>query len=263
MLPGQELEEYVKHIYTMLLNMKDEGIEVQRNAKIPGKSGAVHQIDVYYEFKRAGLTHKVAIECKDHGRPIEKGRVSEFALKVIDLYDTKGVMISSRGYQDGAEKVSRQYDVDLKTTADLPSLPHVFGERLKSVALPDENYLGEPFWVIMELRNGEVTGSFFGTKENGRNFIPLFFSKYHAEMLFGESHLSASQWCVRGLPHYALRAFILMLELFQRRGIEPMLMFRPPGDMSEVGYAGFVTNAELLKREYYCGTIPLVLGADG
>lgn len=261
MQPGQELEEYVQQTYRMLLNMKDEGVEVQRNAKIMGKSGAIHQIDVYYEFKRAGLTHKIAIECKDHARPIDKGRVAEFALKVMDLYDTKGVMVSARGYQDGAELVAQQYNLDLKKTSDLPVFPHLFGERLKSVALPDDSYIGEPFWVIMELRENEVTGSFYGTSENGRNFIPLFFSKYHADMLFREKRLSEKEWCVRGLPHYALRAFILMLELFQRRGIEPMLMFRPPGDVSEFGYAGFVTDAELLKREYYCGKIPINLGA--
>src|ERR1700730_14444752 len=119
---GRELEEYVRQIYTMLLNMKDEGVEVRRNARIAGKSGAVHELDVYYEFKRAGLTHKVAIECKDHVRAIDKGRVSEFALKIIDLHDTKGVMISVRGYQEGAETVARHYNIDLKTTDELPSL---------------------------------------------------------------------------------------------------------------------------------------------
>jgi hypothetical protein len=254
---GRDLEEYVRQIYLMLLNMKDEGVEVQRNARISGKSGAVHEVDVYYEFKRAGLTHKVAIECKHHVRAIDKGGVSEFALKIIDLHDTKGVMISARGYQDGAVRVAQHYDIDLKTTDELPSLPHLFGSRLASVALPGEDYLGEPFWVIMELRNGRVTGSFYGTEQNGRQFIPLFFSRYHAEILYRQCNLSTEQWCVRGLPRYALRAFILLLGLFQRRGIEPMILFLPPGATDDE-FAGLVTNAELLKREYYCGEIPTV-----
>lgn len=257
MRPGEQLEEYVKDIYTMLLNMKDDGIQVQRNVKLKGKSGAIHQVDVYYEFTRAGLVHKVAFECKDHGRPVEKGRVSEFALKVIDLYDTKGVMISSRGYQDGAERVAQQYNIDLKTTADLPSLPYVFGQRLMAVALPDESYLGEPFWVIMELQNGELTGSFFLTEQAGRRFVPLFFSKYHAEHVFKDQRIAPEHWCVRGLPRHSLRAFILMISFVETRGIEPMIMFRVPGEADdEPNFAGFVTTSALLTREYYCGPIP-------
>jgi hypothetical protein len=259
MNPGQELEEYVQSTYRFLLNMKDEGVTVERNIYLTGKSTAKHQIDVFYQFENAGITHRVAIECKDHSRAIDKGRVQEFANKIQDIGGISGIMISQSGYQSGAELVASHFDILLKTTKDLPPTPHLMAERLQSVALPDEDYKGEPFWAIMEHRDGKVTGSYFGNQNNGRMFIPLFLSKYHAQMNFAENILEKDRWCVRGLPRYAFKAFLVLLELFEKRGIEPMILFRPPGDISEVGYAGFVTSRDLLVKEYYCEDLPRVL----
>lgn len=259
MNPGQELEEYVQSTYRFLLNMKDEDVTVERNIFIPGKSGAKHQIDVFYQFKSADITHRVAIECKDHSRPIEKGRVSEFALKIQDIGGLSGIMVSQSGYQSGAELIANQFDIILKTTKDLPPTPQLMAERLQTVALPNETYKGEPFWAIMEHRNGRVTGSYFGNHDKGRMFIPLFLSKYHAQMNLNENILDKDKWCVRGLPRYAFKSFLVLLELFEKRGIEPIILFRPPGDASEIGYAGFVTSRDLLVKEYYCEELPRVL----
>lgn len=41
----------------------------------------------------------------------------------------------------------------LMRLSDLPSFTSLIAQRLKSVALPDETYVGEPFWTIMELRD--------------------------------------------------------------------------------------------------------------
>ncbi len=46
---GVAFEEYVRGIYSMLLNLKDEGVVVSRDATVRGKSGENYQIDVYYE----------------------------------------------------------------------------------------------------------------------------------------------------------------------------------------------------------------------
>jgi hypothetical protein len=256
---GQELEEYVQSTYRYLLNMKDEGVDVERNIFLRGKSGATHQIDVFYQFKNAGITHRVAIECRDHSRAVDKDRVQSFALKVQDIGGISGIMVSQSGYQSGAELVAKQYDIILKTTKDLPLTPQLMAERLRSVALPNEKYIGEPFWTIMEHQNGKVTGSYYGTANQGRTFIPLFFSKHHAQMNFNENILDKDRWCVRGLPRYAFRGFLTLLELFEKRGIEPMILFRPPGDKSKIGYAGFATNRDLLIKEYYCEELPRAL----
>lgn len=259
MNPGRELEEYIQRIYRFLLNMKDEGVTVERNVYLSGKSTAKHQIDVFYQFKNAGVIHRVAIECKDHSRPIDKGRVQEFATKLQDIGGISGIMISPLGFQSGAELIANHFDIILKTTKDLPTIPHLMGTRLETVALPEEGYVGEPFWVIMEHRNGKVTGSYFCTEENGQKLIPLFFSKFHAQLNFEANILEKNQWCVRGLPRYAFRAFLSILELCEKQNVKPIILFRPPGDFSEIGYAGFITNRDLLVKEYYCEELPRIL----
>lgn len=256
---GKELEEYVQRVYTFLLNMRDEGVAVERDIHLTGKSGAKHQVDVFYEFKRAGVSHRVIIECKDHSRPIDKDRVQSFIIKIQEIGGVSGIMVSQSGYQKGAKEVAKQYDIILLTTNDLPPMPHLLGERIGNVALPDETYRGEPFWVIMEHQNGKVTGSYFGSENNGRTFIPLFFSKYHAAMNFEDNSLDKGRWCVRGLPKHAFRSFLIFLELFEHRGIEAMICFRPPGDTSKTEYVGLVTNRELLIKEYYGEDLPLVM----
>jgi Restriction endonuclease len=79
---GRKLEEYAQYVYRMLLNLRDENIEVEHNISILGRSGAKHQIDVYYEFERASVKHRVAIECKNENRAVHKGEVQEFHSKI-------------------------------------------------------------------------------------------------------------------------------------------------------------------------------------
>lgn len=256
MSAGRALEEYVKRVYELLLNLRDEGIKVERNKKLPGRSKTVWEFDLYYEFINAGITHRVAIECKDHGRAVDQGRIAEFAFKLQDVGGLSGVLVSSRGVQSGGEVVAASYGIKIQTTSELPPIPTLFAQRLSAVALPDESYWGEPFWVVMEHQNGTVTGSLFASIEQGRKFLPLFLSRYHAQLAFDAKHIDAGKWCIRGLPRYALRAFILMMKLFESEGVEPVIVFRPPGDLGEPGYVGLVTNAKLLAQEYYCASVP-------
>ena len=83
---GQTLESWIHYVYDMLLNLRNDGVSVQRDVKLVGRSKVLHQIDVYYEFSRAGLKHRVAIECKDHNRPITKGDIQEFHGKLFVLF---------------------------------------------------------------------------------------------------------------------------------------------------------------------------------
>ena len=52
-----------------------------------------------------------------------------------------------------------------------------------------------------------------------------------------------------------------MIALFERSGVEPLIVFRPPGDLSEVGYVGLVTTSKLLAQEYYCASVPSIYEA--
>ncbi len=66
--------------------------------------------------------------------------------------------------------------------------------------------------IIQKLRNyGENTGSWFAfhIKPNEKKrYIPLFFSKYHAELFFKQRDIDQENWGIRGLPRYVLRGLI-------------------------------------------------------
>jgi hypothetical protein len=78
MKPGTEFELFVKAIYEEVLTLEGfNTVKVEHNISLFGQSGRqAHQIDVYWEFKLAGVTHKVAIECKEYKNnvPMEKSK---------------------------------------------------------------------------------------------------------------------------------------------------------------------------------------------
>lgn len=244
----------------MLLNMRDEGIVVSRNATMFSSAGIPHEIDIYYEFKKAGVTHRVAIECKNTQRAIEKGRVQEFESKIRDLPGVVGVIVSAGGYQQHARDFAESKGIMPLRLQDLPAIPQLLAERIKTVALPDESYYGEPFWTIMEIREGKVTGSYFASHHPGANapLIPMVFSKSHAEDVMREAGLSRDKWGVRGLPRYALRAFILMLQLIEMQGKGAMIGFRPPHAGKGTPLIWIPVTRQQLIEEYYYEDIPLV-----
>jgi len=126
--------------------------------------------------------------------------------------------------------------------------------RLKAVALPEDHYVGEPFWIIMEIRKGKVTGAHYGTKDprSGKGLIPLTFSKAHAERLFREAELDPKQWAIRGLPRYALRAFLITLELYEKKmNTGAIICFLPPGARPDAEFVGIQASREDLIRDYY------------
>ena len=138
MSSGAEFEEYVRGIYSILLNLKDEGIVVAGGANtfLKGISGETYQIDVYYEFERAGILHKVIIECKDWKAPVKREMINALESKVRDIPGVIGVIISRNGYQSGAINFARKKGILVLTSEELPSLGFLIGERLKTVALP-------------------------------------------------------------------------------------------------------------------------------
>jgi len=259
--PGSSLEKDVQRVYTYLLNMRDEGVVVGNAVFMTGKSGVQHEVDVYYEFSRAGIRHRVAIECKDWATPVSKGQIQEFESKLRDIGNITGVVVARRGYQSGAEAFARHTDILPLLFEDLPSFNTLMAHRLKTVALPDEEYIGEPFWIIMEMRDGKVTGSHYGHTNpiSGKGLIPLMFSKYHAERVFREASLNPKQWAVRGLPRFALRAFLITLELYEKKmNTGAQLLFLPPGAKSDAQFIGIEVSRADLVREYYGEPIPSV-----
>lgn len=265
MKPGASLEKDVRRVYAFLLNMRDEGVAVSNPMFMTGKSGEQHEIDVHYEFTKAGIRHRVAIECKDWTNPVSKGQIQEFESKLRDIGNITGVIVSRNGYQSGAEGFAKYHDILPLRFDDLPAINQLLADRLRTVALPDESYVGEPFWIIMELRDGKLTGSHYGTllPDSNERLIPLTFSRPHAERIFREADLNPQEWTIRGLPRFALRAFLITLELYEKKmNGGAIICFLPPGASDDAEFIGIRASRDELIRDYYGSPIRSIEDGD-
>jgi Restriction endonuclease len=249
---GANLESYVQYVYESLLNLKDEGVCVSRGAHLRGRSGVFHEVDVYYEFERANIRHRVVIECKDHNRPVTKGIVQEFHSKIIDIGNVIGLIVSRNGFQSGAKELANHYDILTTSASELPGIPHLLALRIESVCLPGPNARGEPFWTLMETENDELTGNYFCINFNNVNsirYIPLFISKLHADLLLAQRP-DRNELVVRGLERQSLRFLVNVISDLGRGKVHFICFYQPPPDPTE-GWVGIPKTAEELKREHF------------
>lgn len=178
---GKFYEDYIENIYRFLLDLEtgkdDEPIVISRNVKLL-RNGYTDEIDIYYEFTKANILHKVAIECKNYSTPVEIGKVRDFHSKIFKSQNITGVFISNSGFQSGAEAFAVEHGIILMTTTDLPNFFNLVGSRLKQVYLPNEYVKGEPFYILMQQINGSLTGSYHTVSFKGfPESLMLFLSK--------------------------------------------------------------------------------------
>lgn len=175
---GKKLENTVENVYSILLqNEHLKNSKIKKNHIEIGRSGAKHEFDVFYQVEIAGITHKVAIECKNYNKNVEKEKFAAFKHKLDECNIKTGFMIAANGYQKGAKLEGKYYGIELLTTEDLP---YVYSLSLThdKWLLPDENTYGDPFWTIMAVtEDGKNMGIFLSP--DGK--IPLFLSKKSAE----------------------------------------------------------------------------------
>ena len=107
-----DYEKLAQEIYQTLINNQSLTIDVQHNKKIKGKASE-HQIDVYWEYNIAGVTHKVAIECKNYNSSIPIGKVRDFYAVLSDIGNINGIMVTKKGYQRGAKEFAEHYGINL------------------------------------------------------------------------------------------------------------------------------------------------------
>lgn len=90
-----------------------ENISVEHNVTITGKSGATHQIDVYWEFKLAGVTYRTCVECKNYKAAIKKSQVAAFAEILRDIGNANGIIATTTSYQKGARFLAQANNIRL------------------------------------------------------------------------------------------------------------------------------------------------------
>lgn len=245
---GKRFEEFVHYVYSNLITLNNTNAQISKRTTLMGRSGSTSEFDIYYEFYHLNIKHKVAIECKNHKKPVSSKEVRDFIYKIKDIGNTIGVMISKNGYQTGAEQIANYDYIKLMTIDELPSFFEILSMQISDVFLPDQNVIGMPFWVIMNLtQDGDINGNYM-TMPNDFNdesefLIPLFFSKYVAEK-YNEIYYN-KRGSVRGVNQRQLNALYSFAELHNFEFVE--ILFEPDKEKQGIH---FLLRKEDLKKKY-------------
>lgn len=126
---GKTYEELVQEIYQAILDYENQAagykrIEVQHNVELQGKTGNMHQIDVYWSFTLGGIEYKTLVEVKDWKSPVKKEQLHSFKSVLDDIPGSpRGCFVSKSGFQKGAEVVARHHGIKLmKIEEETPPL---------------------------------------------------------------------------------------------------------------------------------------------
>ena len=129
MNPNTEYERFTQEVYQQLLSCQYPNIaDVQHNIKLEGRSGCEHQIDVYLEYERNGVKHRVAIECKNYSKHVPKERVCAFQGVLSDLDGVEGIMVSKKGFQRGAKQYAKANGISLHELREPEGEDNIIGE---------------------------------------------------------------------------------------------------------------------------------------
>jgi hypothetical protein len=88
---------------------------VTHDDRIVGKSGTTRKIDVSIKHKVGLNPVLIAIDCKHHAKPVERGDVAIFAEQAEDIGPCIGIMISDFSFDSGAKYVANLKNIILKT----------------------------------------------------------------------------------------------------------------------------------------------------
>lgn len=244
---GADFESYVHFVYETLLNLKGEQIQVARRTTFKLASGETYEIDVYYEFTRVGVRHRVGIECKDWKSPVKQGQILEFHQKLKNIgEDIVGVFVSRVGYQSGALAVAKRHNILTLAAEDIPTIPNVLAGLIKTAWIPEDHCAGEPFWCIAELSDNpsQGTGVYFALPPDCPLRLPLFLSRKHAIALH-QRLPDKEEYGVFGLPQYKLRG-MLMFALIQN--MQFGIVIGPP--LPDGRLEMLAVDAKTLRDEY-------------
>ena len=202
-----------EQVYSMLKNrLAVEDIRrfrVLKDVKIKGKYSE-HEIDIFFQFVQMNNIEKSIVKVIEN-KIVTSKDVWEFYTVVNDLrYFAKGII-----YYKGT--VSHEVKLD----AERAGIELIYFDLKKEIAeyvaiklkkmLPDENVIGDPFWTIMETKEGHNTGNYY-SYENG---IIFAFSKKQAQRLCDSLKISFN-YKVYGVSQKQLKLLLDLLALYSK-----------------------------------------------
>jgi len=109
-----EYEKLVAEIHQGMLKYDGfDNLRVEHDVTLTGKSGATHQIDVFWEFKAAGIVYRTCIECKNYASAVKKSHVAAFSATLQDIGNANGIIATTCSFQKGAKLLAKQNNIRL------------------------------------------------------------------------------------------------------------------------------------------------------
>ncbi len=150
--------------------------KIIENLKINGKLKE-HTVDIYFEFIQMNNLERAIIKIIE-GREVTEKDMWEFAYTLKDLhFFAKGILYYDDRISDKAKKIAELRNIDLKKFDFLDEVRKNVLNAIK-IMLPDEDVIGDPFWVVMETEQN--SGKNKGNYDMYNGSILLFLSKKQA-----------------------------------------------------------------------------------
>ena len=121
-------EKLVAQIHQGMLKYDGfENLRVEHDVTLTGKSGATHQIDVFWEFKAAGMIYRTCVECKNYNSAVKKLHVAAFSSVLNDIGNANGIIATTSSFQKGAKLLAEQNNIRLVLVNHLINKIHITG----------------------------------------------------------------------------------------------------------------------------------------
>jgi hypothetical protein len=95
--------------------LTSQGYRVTTNARIHGRSGVAHEVDVLAVKQDGVSTYTVAVECTEWQAPVGKDVVAKLAFVSNDINANKGILVAPGGLEPGASAVALALGIDVWT----------------------------------------------------------------------------------------------------------------------------------------------------
>ena len=123
---GVPYERLVQGIFQAIHDQDQvNSVTVERDKTLQGKISR-HQIDVYWKFEKAGITHEVIVQAKDWQSAVKQGELFHFKCILDDLPGPPiGVFVTRTGYQEGAKHFAAAQGIILYELDEPPKPPGI------------------------------------------------------------------------------------------------------------------------------------------
>jgi hypothetical protein len=123
---GKPYEILVQAIFQAIHDQEEVAtVIVGRNKTLQGRT-TPHQIDVYWEFEKGGISYAAIVQAKDWQSPVKLGQLLEFRGVLDDLPgQPRGIFVTRSGYQRGARKFASAHGIMLYELDEPPKRPNI------------------------------------------------------------------------------------------------------------------------------------------